>query len=704
MKQAEKQKENESVKKIRKKTVEPHHRSELPLSEIPLSREALMQASPARQQEIVAYWQQLYGNTAVQHILQPVGETAVSQPPIQPKLVVNQPDDPSEREADAVANQVIAYLNSTNDSQENHRGKDGEGVMKVAGLETEGDQVIQRVEKPPARSQINAPPEIESQIAAAKTSGQPLDNNTRQQLESAFGSDFSRVRIHNDENAKDLNHALQARAFTHQETIWFREGEYNPNTQEGIKLLAHELTHVLQQRQVSSPQKTIRRKEDPPLSLGADESDLDQNDSLTLTEEVSQLVNELIMDFDFFQEGLNLTIQENPDEFYSFMPNLKSIEGSAQTISNSIPPNSLYPTIKVFHLVEEYSKYQNFIDRQVPLRFLVLTNEYLNSIYFKFLLNLHRVKPVIKRQNYLKKINQIPGKHRLYERMAHDYAYNGPPNKKELDYLGYKAGKMIEGDFGFKMICFAPLPLEQLLLQQGFSLDEYVNLFPVVAFRGTDMNDFSEAVVDLLVDLDPRGVGYQQWEVNKKIIQKNLTKLQLQFGKKIVLVGHSLGGALAQITGANFPSLIREIVTFQSPAVNIEQIRRIKTYNKMNKSDKIQSSHHQMASDFVSSVGEVFSPGDVYRYSPGNEANLIDMLSFAPHRRFPVEEITSSDHFEDLVVKVMSAEGLGDKQPLEDIRNKFLLLLPFMMENPALINLLILESYRRQKEWDERLQ
>jgi Domain of unknown function (DUF4157) len=90
-------------------------------------------------------------------------------------------------------------------------------------------------------------PEVEAGIEQVRGSGQPLDRAIQRQMESAFGTNFSGVRVHTDSGADTLNHALNARAFTTGQDIFFRQGEYNPGTSSGKELLAHELTHVVQQ-------------------------------------------------------------------------------------------------------------------------------------------------------------------------------------------------------------------------------------------------------------------------------------------------------------------------------------------------------------------------------------------------------------------------------------------------------------------------
>ncbi|HLO85888.1 MAG TPA: DUF4157 domain-containing protein, partial [Nostocaceae cyanobacterium] len=88
---------------------------------------------------------------------------------------------------------------------------------------------------------------LEESINSAKGSGQELAPNVRKSMEGAFGADFSSVKVHTDSKSHELNQSIQARAFTTGQDIFFRQGEYNPDSHSGQHLLAHELTHVVQQ-------------------------------------------------------------------------------------------------------------------------------------------------------------------------------------------------------------------------------------------------------------------------------------------------------------------------------------------------------------------------------------------------------------------------------------------------------------------------
>lgn len=105
--------------------------------------------------------------------------------------------------------------------------------------------------------------QIESSLNTSKGNGSPLPANTKAQMENSFGTDFSNVRLHTDNNAVQMNKDLHAQAFTRGSDIYFNSGKYNPATSTGKHLLAHELTHVAQQGKTGKT--AISRLEDQTM-------------------------------------------------------------------------------------------------------------------------------------------------------------------------------------------------------------------------------------------------------------------------------------------------------------------------------------------------------------------------------------------------------------------------------------------------------
>ncbi len=93
-----------------------------------------------------------------------------------------------------------------------------------------------------------AHPDVESAIAQTRGGGQKLDDSTREKVGGGLGDSLHDVRVHTDDNANSLAQSVSARAFTTGSDVYFAKGEHNPGSSEGQQLLAHELTHVVQQR------------------------------------------------------------------------------------------------------------------------------------------------------------------------------------------------------------------------------------------------------------------------------------------------------------------------------------------------------------------------------------------------------------------------------------------------------------------------
>lgn len=189
---------------------------------------------------------------------------------IQHKLIVGSVDDPLEAEADQVARQVLRRI-SVATVTETELGPDGtdrrswapdppaedQRTPDVAAASQPGmSQVARRAGTHGGPDGSEAEPigaaggtlasGTEAEVAAA-TGGRPLDTGLRAAMEGAFGTDFSGVRLHTDGQAEQLNRSMGSRAFTTGNRIFFAAGAYEPSSSTGQELLAHELTHVVQQ-------------------------------------------------------------------------------------------------------------------------------------------------------------------------------------------------------------------------------------------------------------------------------------------------------------------------------------------------------------------------------------------------------------------------------------------------------------------------
>ncbi len=169
----------------------------------------------------------------------------------QPKLTVNAPDDVYEQEADQVAEQVLRM--SDEEVQLSHSAP--HAIQAQAG---DGEAP-------------DVPPETQQTIGALRGAGTLLDSATRTFMEPRFGHNFEHVRVHTDERAATAARSLNALAFTVGSDIAFAPGQYQPGSDAGRQLLAHELAHVVQQRH--APQAVQRQDEEhtdtpePPVTL-----------------------------------------------------------------------------------------------------------------------------------------------------------------------------------------------------------------------------------------------------------------------------------------------------------------------------------------------------------------------------------------------------------------------------------------------------
>ncbi len=130
-------------------------------------------------------------------------------------------------------------------------------------LEAEADRAAVSGARPPQLSSLKWPGGPIAAPLSDAGAGAALDSQIKKPMEAQLGADLSRVRIHSGASAAGMNRTLNSRAFAFDQSIYFGEGEYRPHTDQGNRLLAHELAHTVQQR---SGDKAIMRqgKETPP--------------------------------------------------------------------------------------------------------------------------------------------------------------------------------------------------------------------------------------------------------------------------------------------------------------------------------------------------------------------------------------------------------------------------------------------------------
>lgn len=192
-----------------------------------------------------------------------VGNRAVRRM-MQTRPAISTPGDAYELEADHVAEQVMRTPDgaSHNGVSVSAKAQDSEARRKCDKCEEEeAEGPLQKSAASNLRADADGPSQIPPVVGEVLNSpGEPLDDATRAFMEPRFGADFGSVRVHSDSAAAESARAVNAHAYTVGEQIVFDRGRYSPGTDEGRRLLAHELTHVVQQTSASSVTNTVQRQ------------------------------------------------------------------------------------------------------------------------------------------------------------------------------------------------------------------------------------------------------------------------------------------------------------------------------------------------------------------------------------------------------------------------------------------------------------
>ena len=180
----------------------------------------------------------------------------------QPKLTINQPGDQYEQEADAIANRIVQPRATFGGQHSFFKPALPQVQRKCTECEQE-EKKVQRKELNKANSKDSSA--TEQYVSSLNGGGMGLSRSERNLFEPAFNVDFSQVRIHTDAKANESARSVNAYAYTHGNNVVFANSQYNPDTTAGKKLMAHELTHVVQQQGFLANSKSIQRNS-PPAS------------------------------------------------------------------------------------------------------------------------------------------------------------------------------------------------------------------------------------------------------------------------------------------------------------------------------------------------------------------------------------------------------------------------------------------------------
>lgn len=186
------------------------------------------------------------------------------------KIAVGKANDAYEVEADNVADKVVANANQTSvQKQQDEHATNGSILQKQEEEEAQAKPLLQKQEEeeaqakpllqkqeeeeaqtkrqPGSASASHVSDSINQRLGARKGAGQKMSANVQSFMQQQFQKDFSGVRIHTDAEAVNISRSMQAQAFALGKDVYFNQGKYQPDSSEGKRLLAHELTHVVQQ-------------------------------------------------------------------------------------------------------------------------------------------------------------------------------------------------------------------------------------------------------------------------------------------------------------------------------------------------------------------------------------------------------------------------------------------------------------------------
>lgn len=190
--------------------------------------------------------------------------------PLQRKLMVGHTTDPLETEADQIADYVLTKRAADKAGPVPVRQDQSNGNGQPRGLSAHGQHKIIRRRATQEVGSMEAPPIVHQ---VTQSSGRPMDSQLRRDMEGSFGADFSRVRVHTEDEAGAAARSIGARAFTTGHHIVFANGQYAPTHTSGQRLIAHELAHVLQQGAATNiVQRAPNQSIDPSVLFG--ESDI----------------------------------------------------------------------------------------------------------------------------------------------------------------------------------------------------------------------------------------------------------------------------------------------------------------------------------------------------------------------------------------------------------------------------------------------
>jgi hypothetical protein len=515
--------------------------------------------------------------------------------PIQAKMEVGQSNDKHEKEADKIADSVM-------------------GSGNPPSISNLGDTIQQSGE-----GGGTASPKLENQINGSKGNGQSLSNDVQKEMGNKIGSDFSNVNVHTDNNAIQMNKELGAKAFTHGNDIYFNQGNFSPNSQDGKHLLAHELTHTVQQGGNNNGVQTKIQKEDDDLKsvwfTGISELEKAYDGKLEFGEGSAGV----------YVKRIQLAILELKGAWAvspsaNFGAGIDLGKDGADGIFGGKTKDSLA-------FVQEVKGMKNAkgIVGQETMKFL--DGYFANTPFEDPLGNMVSPSP---------DLEYVEGQIELmaYEFIAHDLSYRHITTKENNSVLDerdaqilkprdlkilQKAGYLLTPDYGEEMessklikgdiLWFrGQLGLQLLYIRGGTN-----KVNDILSVRGTDpVSVDPHDALTAYADADPVAVGMSQ-TTNPDNAQMLKDYFSVADGKTDI-TGHSLGGAVAQLITAEYGSQVGTLITFQAPGIDQASVNK---YNKIAEENRPEVIHNIILGDVVDKAGEANIPGTTYEHDIG---------------------------------------------------------------------------------------
>lgn len=470
-------------------------------------------------------------------------------------------------------------------------------------------------------------------IQARRGSGNPLPEAVQRHLEKGLNHDLSGVRIHDDAEADEMAKGVNAVAFTTGTDIFFQSGKFNPNTQTGLELLAHEVTHTVQQSKGQ-----VGKGIDPDSGLESEARQMGRKLSSMKASEAKVSARKGMTQAPISGRK---ALQRKP---VTPQPTATPGGDSVTAIADALiymeqAPAQSQPYLKSLEMVKKalgtkagdqkfwQAVYQNLTTRRAK-QGLDMT------------LILQKLPPQVQAQLTLVLMG---GEQKVtYEAFLNQLAFMSYGNAKDLsdikgmapakgmnvaqgaakilDAAGYEAMPSIQGMWGFQMRVFKPIKGKKGISTktivafrgtEGVTIGAPVSVGPLQKVKPVDSTAKSqktnEAFLDSMTDFIPHSTGYSQFEANvKDFIDPVLRKLP----SGLVAVGHSLGGALAQLTAARYASKFSEVHTFQGAKIDKADVDRAAKQNS-----GLKGNYFSINGDIVPTSGEASIAGNFSKFA-----------------------------------------------------------------------------------------